>query len=554
MPSKAGITPDTAYWSLPVGELLTTLSSSPEGLTDEEAERRLPDSHPTKIKTYPLSHSIHLFLLQFKSPITLLLVFASLLSFFLGEKPDAFIILAILLISALLGFLQERGASNALSKLLGLVQVQTPVLRNGQIKNLPSSSIAPGDIIILDAGCTIPGDCRLLESKELHTNESSLTGESFPVEKFCTSLPAPTTLAARTNSLFMGTHVISGAGKALVVKTGPSTVFGGLSSRLRQLQPETDFERGIRRFGYLLLEVTLLLVMVIFAINIFLHKPVLDAFLFSLAIAVGLTPQLLPAIITINLAKGATSMARRSVIVKRLASIENFGSMNTLCCDKTGTLTTGEIVLIKAIDPAGTEKDEVFRLAYLNAIFEQGFANPIDQAIRNHKTLPTTDIHKSDEIPYDFIRRRLSILLTESPDQPPLMISKGAFDNILSCCSPLHDIETARHLYTTYSQEGYRILGIAIKHMPQGCRTITKEDEKDMTFAGLLLFSDPPKPNIRNTLEQLSGLGIDLKIITGDNALIAAHIAKAVGLPADNILTGAQIHNLSVEALSRLAE
>jgi len=493
------------------------------------------------------------------------LIGASLLSFFLGERSDAFIIIAIILISALLGFYQEKGAAGALTKLLQLVQVKTTLLRDGQPMVAAPETVVPGDIVLLKAGETIPGDCRLIDSRELYTNEASLTGETFPVEKRCSDLPQATALAERNNCLFMGTHVISGTGKAVVVHTALRTEFGAISQHLRQLQPETEFERGIRRFGYLLLEVTLMLMVIIFSINVFLHKPVLDSFLFSLAIAVGLTPQLLPAIISINLARGASNMARRKVIVKRLSAIDNFGSMDVLCCDKTGTITTGEIILSSAVDFLGREEEKVFRLAYLNAWFEKGFTNPIDEAIRKYAQPDITGSSKLDELPYDFIRRRLSILVGDDhPGGQAMLVTKGAFDKVLSVCAwvdggdggrmPVDDLrEAIRERFAVLSGQGYRVLGVAYKKMPPGCLTVNTADETEMVFMGMLLLTDPPKADIDATLDELRGLGIGLKIVTGDNALIAAHVARQVGLAEDAILTGEQIRDMSIEALSRVA-
>jgi len=550
------------YWNCSTDALLKTLASEPTGLNQDEADKRRAEAAANSLSAKPDSGPLHLFLLQFKSPITLLLIASALLSFFLGERTDAFIILVIILVSALLGFYQEKGAAGALKRLLELVQVQVTALRDGKEIQLAPDKIVVGDIVLLNAGNTIPGDCRLLESKDLYTNEASLTGETFPVEKKCGIIGESAELSERTNTLFMGTHVVSGTAKAIVVHIGLQTEFGVISKHLRRMQPETEFERGIRRLGYLLLEVTLLLVLVIFCINVFLHKPVLDSFLFSLAIAVGLTPQLLPAIISINLSKGATLMARHSVIVKRLSAIENLGSMDVFCTDKTGTITTGRIVLHKTLNSQGIEDDEVFRLAYLNAVFQQGFNNPIDRCIHNYDQPDIHDARKLDEIPYDFIRKRLSVLVTGPA--APMMITKGAFDNVLDVCRYVAgpgdapaDLETVRDrltgLYAKYSKDGFRVLAVAHKTMEQNRTELKKEDEQDMIFSGLLLFTDPPKEGITETLMELNTLGIKVKIITGDNALVAANIGRQVGLGDTNLLTGEDIRNMSVEALSRVA-
>jgi Mg2+-importing ATPase len=330
-----------SFWSISEAEMLQQLESTKGGLTAGEATQRLARYGPNLLKPQKRSDALTLLIAQFKSPIILILLVATGLSLFLHDAVDAFIILSIVFVSGLLGFWQERGASNAVEKLLSIVQIKAAVLRDGSTKDIPVEEIVPGDIVILKAGDIIPGDGLVQESKDLFVDEAMLTGETFPAEKAAGLLPAETPLGQRTNALWMGTHVVSGSATALVVRTGKETEFGKVSERLKLRPQETDFEHGIRRFGYFLMEVTLVLVVAIFAINVYLARPVLDSFLFSLALAVGLTPQLLPAIISINLSHGAKRMAQEKVIVKRLSSIENFGSMNVICSDKTGTLTEG---------------------------------------------------------------------------------------------------------------------------------------------------------------------------------------------------------------------
>ncbi|HTS44921.1 MAG TPA: magnesium-translocating P-type ATPase [Puia sp.] len=548
------------YYACAEDHLLTELKTSGTGLSEEDAAQRLKEIGYNKLAASSKLSPFRLFLNQFLNPITLILVGAALLSFFLGEQTDSVIILVIIVISALLGFLQEKGAANAVSKLLEMVSVNITVLRDGKEKAIPIEQIVPGDIVVLNAGNMVPGDCRLLESRDLFANEASLTGETFPAEKKCCVLPSTTRIAERDNALFMGTNIISGTAKAVVVNTGRNTEFGSISQHLRNIQPETEFEKGIKRFGFLLMEVTLILVVVIFSINVYLHKPIVDSFLFSLAIAVGLTPQLLPAIISLNLAKGATNMARQQVIVKKLSSIENFGSMNILCSDKTGTLTEGNVLLYKSINYKGQEEDKVFRFAYLNAVFESGFTNPIDQAIRNHQQLNIEGIVKKDELPYDFVRKRLSVFVSDSVGNQ--LITKGAFDQVLTVCShaeeengnliPVDEINDQLHqLYETVSKEGYRILGIAYKNLGADVQIVQKEEEQEMIFLGMLLFSDPPKADAAATLKELKDLGISLKIITGDNPLVAAHISRQVGFADPQVLSGEELREMSTEALTR---
>jgi Mg2+-importing ATPase len=550
------------YWSCPEQQLLRELSCLEEGLSSEEATHRQNSRnlHPLNIRQEV--SGLLLLMRQFKSPITLILIAAAVLSFFLGERSDAFIIIAIILASATMGYFQEKTAASAVRRLMQMVQVRVTVIRDGQERKLFVEEVVPGDVVSLNAGQTVPGDCRILSSRDLYINEASLTGETFPTEKKCGLVNPNATLSEKNNVLFMGTHVISGTARALVILTGADTEFGKISSRLRKLQPETEFERGIRRFGYLLMEVTLLLVVIIFSLNIFLQKPVVDSFLFSLAIAVGLTPQLLPAIISINLAKGATRMADHSVIVKKLSAIENFGSMNILCTDKTGTITKGEVIVHQALNIDGNEDSAIFRLAYLNARFETGFSNPIDLAIVNYASPDIKGVTKLDELPYDFIRRRLSILVAE--ENARTLITKGSFEQVLAACSHAQDgnghiveIEglraTITSLYTSSSSEGFRVLGIAYKRPGPHEGSLKKEDETNMVFAGLLLLTDPPKEDIAGTLDKLHRMGITVKIITGDNALVARQVSRLVGLDNPVILTGGQIREMSTEALIRQA-
>jgi Mg2+-importing ATPase len=422
-----------AYWRVQPDELLERLQSSPKGLSSANARQRLSQFGANRLTSRKRSDPFTLLLNQFRSPIIIILLFAAVLSLFLHDPTDAIIILAIVLISGLLGFWQERGATNAVEKLLALVRIKTKVLRDGLPGEIPLEEVVPGDVVILSAGDGIPGDCLLLESKNLFVNEAALTGETYPVEKTVGMLPAETDLSRRTNSLFMGTHVVSGSARSLVVRTGKDTEFGKVSERLKLKAPETEFERGVRRFGYFLMEVTLVLVIAIFAVNVYLAKPVLDSFLFSLALAVGLTPQLLPAIISINLSHGAGRMAREKVIVKRLSSIENFGSMNVLCSDKTGTLTEGTVRIHSALDIYGNKSEKVLLYAYLNASYETGFVNPVDEAVRSLKEFDISGYQKLDELPYDFVRKRLSILISDT--ERHLIITKGALQNVLTVSS-----------------------------------------------------------------------------------------------------------------------
>jgi Mg2+-importing ATPase len=546
-----------AFWSVPGPDILPMLETTKEGLTNDEAGQRLEQHGANLLKTPKRSDVLTLLVSQFKSPIILILLAATGLAFFLHESVNAFIILSIVLISALLGFWQERGAASAVEKLLSMVQVKAKVRRDGSPVEIPLAEIVPGDIVILESGDIIPGDCLVLESKDLFVDEAILTGEAFPVEKAVSVLPAETALAQRTNVLWMGTNVVSGSATALIVNTGKGTEFGKVSERLKLRPQETEFEHGVRHFGYLLMEITLVLVVAIFAINVFLARPVLDSFLFSLALAVGLTPQLLPAIISINLAHGAKQMAGKKVIVKRLASIENFGSMNVLCSDKTGTLTEGVVKVQAGLDAAGLPSDKVLFYSYLNAFYATGFKNPVDEAIRVHRPFDRSGYQKQDEIPYDFIRKRSSILFSHAGAN--LMVTKGAMPNVLEACSSGetgegNTIDIAglsgriqKH-FEELSSKGLRVLGVAYKAMGTKSR-IDIKDETGMFFLGFLVLFNPPKPDIADTIARLKKLGVSLKVITGDNRLVAANVGEQIGLSDRKILTGSELRRMSDAAL-----
>jgi len=556
--------PQSPFWSLPIDQVLQQTHSTTSGLSRQDAKQRLSEYGANSLKQKHKSSVFILLLNQFKSPIILILIFAAVLSIFLKDALDATIILTIVLISGLLGFWQERGASNAVEKLLALVQVKATVLRDSQAQEIPNEEVVPGDIVVLCAGKNIPGDCLVLESKDLSVNEAALTGETYPVDKLNGVLPAVTGLNQRTNSLYMGTNVISGTAKAVVVHTGKETEFGKVSERLKLRPPETEFEHGLSKFGYFLMEVTLVLVALIFAANVYLHRPVLESFMFSLALAVGLTPQLLPAIVSVNLARGAQTMAKKRVIVKRLPAIENFGSMNVFCTDKTGTLTEGAVKIHSAVDVEGKESvgaaspqaNRVLLYAYLNAASESGYVNPIDAAIREYKTFDISGYQKLDEVPYDFNRKRLSILFKK--DNSHLIVTKGALKNILDVCSIVEtaegkkiDIGDQRQKLHQQAEDlgskGFRALGVAYRDFNQD--SFSKDDETNMTFLGYLALFDPPKAGIADTLKELELLGVTPKMITGDSKAVAISIIQQVGLPEPKALTGSELEKLSDEAL-----
>jgi len=548
---------DQSFWHLDKAGALKQLAAGEQGLSDQEVTKRMKAYGPNTIKAGSNTSTILLFLSQFKSPVTLMLIAAALLSAGLGDVADTVIILAIVLVSSFLGFWQEKGAANAVRELLKMVSLHCDILRNGKQKKIAVEEVVPGDIVILTAGDVIPGDSLIITSQELFVDEAAFTGETFPVEKNAGVLPVDTPLAKRSNSVFMGSHVISGKATALIIKTGKQTEFGQISSGLQARAPETEFEKGIRKFGYMLMEITLILVIIIFAINVFLHKPVLDSFLFSLALAVGLTPQLLPAIISVNLSTGARRMAKLKVIVKRLSSIENFGSMNILCSDKTGTITEGKVNLKDTLDVSGKYSDKVLQYAWLNASMQQGFHNPIDEAICSGYKGPSNPFTVQTEIPYDFIRKRLTIQVRNKKEN--LAITKGALAIILSICSQIETVEgkvvsiakskgAIMKQYEQFSGLGYRTLGVAYK--PADAKhDFTKEDEKGMIFLGFITLFDPPKAHVAETLIKLENLGVELKIITGDNALVAKSLALQIGIKNPEILTGAAMQKMTNSAL-----
>jgi P-type Mg2+ transporter len=553
VPSNGG---GRAFWSMPAAALMQQFGGSPAGLSSTDAEGRLRQVGPNTLHDRPASNAAALLLRQFTSPIVLLLMVAALLSGLVHDSPDAGVILIIVVASGLLGFWQEYDAARIIDTLLAEVELRTIVLRDGRAVSIPVDEVVPGDIVELAAGSGVPADSRILESQDLFVNEATLTGEPYPVEKIAADLPPDTPLGRRTNALFMGTHVVSGTGRALVVGTGHETEFGRVSARLRARPPENEFERGVRRFGVFLMEVTLVLVVAIFAVNVYLDKPVADSFLFALALAVGLTPQLLPAIVSVTLARGAKGMAAKKVIVKRLASIENFGSMDVLCSDKTGTLTEGRARIKSALDAAGVESDRVLLYACVNASLQTGFLNPIDAALQTHCHIDLSAWRRIGEVPYDFVRKRLSVLATDG--QRRILVSKGAVEAILGISGaaeirgvrvPIADAEgEIRQRYEALSGEGFRTLGVAVRELPEAAAA-SADDECEMTFLGLLVLHDPVKPDARQTVGALAALGVSIKVITGDNALVAAQVARRVGLGEPVVLTARDVHETGDDAL-----
>jgi Mg2+-importing ATPase len=474
----------------------------------------------------------------------------------LGDLADGLIILVIVAASGALGFWREHTAGQAVEALTAQVRVEAKVRRGGREVSVPVEQVVVGDLVVLGAGDVVPADCRVVASQGLLVDQAALTGESYPVEKRPGVAAAGTPPGGRTGSLFMGTHVVSGAGEAVVVATGRSTELGAVSARLAGRRARTGFERGITAFGVLLVRAMVVLVAAIFAVNLLLHRPLVESLLFSLALAVGLTPQLLPAIVSISLAAGARRMAAEKVIVKRLDAIEDFGAMTVLCTDKTGTITSGVVRLDRAVDLAGRPSREVLRLARLNAGLQRGFPNPLDQAILAGAP-PVGPGARLDEVPYDFRRKRLSVLV--GGDGAPLLVTKGAFDKVLEVCAfaevdgravPLDDARAGlERRFASLSGAGYRVLAVASRSLARA-RLAGAAEETGMTLRGLLAFLDPPKPGAAEAIRRLAGQAVSVRLVTGDNRLVAAKVAADVGLQADRLLTGTEIDRLDDTALA----
>lgn len=529
------------------------------------AQSRLQSLNPVIDTTKEFRTWIEILWNQVKSPLIWILVFASVISLVVRQWTEAGVILAILFFSTVLGFFQEYRASSAVQKLLERVQIYAKVRREGKDVQVPHAEVVPGDVVLLAAGTLIPADGILIESKDLFVNEALLTGESLPSEKQVGTSPENSSLAQRENCAFMGTSVRSGSGKMLTVYAGSSTQFGQVAKKLELRPPETDFERGLGQFGFLLTRIMFIFLVLIFFANVLLNRPLLDSLLFSLALAVGISPELLPAILAVTLSRGAQDLAKRGVLIKRLNSIENLGSMDILCSDKTGTLTTGILHFENAFNVNGDPSEEIKGLAWLNANFQTGLPNPLDEAIlKIPAPKDLSDPRKVDEVPYDFARKRLTIIVNQENSKEDLLITKGAVAQVLEICTKTQMNGEAVDLTGSFRQEieekiknwgvaGIRVLGIATREMSaQGL--YSKKDEVGFTFKGFLLFSDEIHEDVRPALNHLQKLGVKLKIITGDNRYVSRSVAEKVGLEVKGILTGEEINKLSNEALLQKVE
>jgi len=551
------------FWNVPLADLLRQLEATPAGLTSAEAKQRLRLHGPNSLVAESRFAALFSFLSFFANPLVLILLAASAISIALGDAVSGSIIIAIVLLSVVVNFYVEFQARHAVEDIRKQVATTAAVLRDGHEIELPVAELVPGDIVRLNCGDLVPADGRLLESKDLHVRESALTGESLPVDKAPLDLPAgPHTIADAGNSVFLGTAVQTGMATAVIVRTGKDTAFGAIAERLAKRPPETEFGRGIRHFGLMITRVIMLLVLFVLLVNLLLHRPFMESFLFAIALAVGMTPEMMPMIITITLAQGARRMAKKKVLVKQLTAIEDFGSIEILCSDKTGTLTEGEIVLDRHLDIQGQDNADVLRLIYLNSYYEAGIKSPLDDAVLKHDHPAIEEYAKVDEIPFDFNRKRLSVVVRHGGED--LLITKGEEESVLAVCGtvivdgapqPFDDGRRAQaaETFKKLSADGFRVLGVAFRKVEQQT-TYAVTAEQEMTLAGFAAFLDPPKEGIRAVLDALSQNGVSVVVMTGDNQYVTQKVAHDVGLATDRIVTGDQLDTMDDAALAYQAE
>jgi Mg2+-importing ATPase len=550
-------------WAASIGQALAAAAATERGLSSPEAAARLRAWGPNELAPPRRFEAVRELFRYFANPLVLILLVASAVSAAFGQLVSAVIIALMLVLSVALNFTQAYRSQRAAARLRQQVGQTATVTRDGVARELPVREVVVGDLIHLKAGDLVPADCRLLSMKDLFVNEAALTGESLPREK--QAIPgaqAPGGLGDAVTAVFRGTSVISGLAVALVVATGPATEFGRVAAGLVALPPETEFERGTRRFGFLILQVVIFLVLFVFLVNALLKRDLLETFLFSVALAVGLTPELLPMIVSVTLASGAVRMARKKVIVKQLAAIENFGSMDILCSDKTGTLTHGEITVDRHLNIMGESDEAVIRLAALNSVYQTGLRSPMDDAILKHEHPAIAQHQRVDEVPFDFQRRRVSVIVRD--DGRRLLITKGAPESVLPACTALEVAGTAAPLdaaaratadalFRRLSADGYRALAVAYR--PVGNQTAySVADERELIFVGFAAFLDPPHEGVAETLRTLRADGIEVKIITGDNELVTQKICREVGLDPGVVVLGEDVERMSDPALGAVAE
>jgi P-type Mg2+ transporter len=549
------------FWQIPVTALLGEMAASPEGLTSAEAAARLAQFGPNQIHGERKRALVLQFLTKFRSPLVIILLSASAVSAFTGDAASFFIIGTIVVISTSLDFVQEYRAGQAADRLRQSVAVRGHVLRDGKPFEIPLAELVPGDVALLTAGDLIPCDGRVLEAKDFFVNQALLTGEPYPVEKAPGELPGETAILSAGNTVLLGTSVISGTARVLMCRTGQNTELGEIADTLLAKAPPTAFEQGTYRFGILIMRMTILLVLFVILTNAFFHRPLLESFLFAVALAVGLTPELLPMVVSVTLSRGALRMAANKVIVKRLASIQNLGSMDVFCTDKTGTLTEARIHLERHLDPLGRESQRVLELAYLNSFFETGLKSPLDDAILEHKEIDVSSWCKIDEVQFDFERRRISVLIDNGTNR--LLVIKGAPEDILrlsvsyeldqaAAPRPLDDAArtSINSQFESLSKEGFRLLGIASRQVAKEQAHAVVADEAELVFVGFAAFLDPPKVSAKAALAGLATDRVAVKIITGDNELVSRHIFAQLAVPVTGVLTGAEIEKMDDLALA----
>lgn len=550
--------------TLPLERVFAVMGSSQNGLSSDEVRSRLDEFGPNE-----LSYTKHLgfwadILERMKSPLVIQLLVITVVSLFLAEFKATIIVTAMILMSVGISYVLDRRSNRAVEALGKRVQTRTYVLRDGREMEVRVSEVVPGDVVLLQVGSIIPADLRLIAAKDFFVSESALTGESMPVEKSAlTPLPGVHSVLELPNLCFMGTSVTSGTAKGLVLNTGSRTFFGAISEELARKREETSFDTGIRSFVWMMIRLMMVLVCVVFFIIGLTKGNWIEALLFGLSIAVGLTPEMLPMIITVNLAKGALTMAKKKVIVKKLPAIQNFGAIDVLCADKTGTLTQDRVVLERHVDILGNTSEEVLNYAYLNSYFQTGLRNLIDRTILEYVNLDTSQCRLVDELPFDFQRRRMSVVVEYEGDH--VLICKGAVEEIYSCCThyqieeeiyPLIDMikgdlfEDVEEL----NRDGFRVLGIAYREFPKEKTVFTVEDESRLILLGYIAFYDPPKISAAEAISQLARAGVKVKVLTGDNALVTRKVCKDVGLTVEKMVSGPELEELTPDEFSRVVE
>ena len=550
----------TAFWNAPTQSLLTELAASDAGLTSREADRRLLRYGPNDAAAPKHTAAWLRFARRFANPLVIILLLASGLSAATGDVASFVIIVAIVLLSVLLDFVQENRAQSAVDALRQRVALRAAVRRDGGEVSLPVSGLVPGDVVRLAAGDLVPADGVLLAGRDFFVNQALLTGESYPVEKHATAQGDPAAqIGEAANVALAGTSVISGSATVLIARTGRQTTLGQIADTLAGRTPPTSFEIGLRRFSMLLLRITVMLVLLVMAESMAFHRPWIESLVFALALAVGLTPELLPMIMTISLARGAVRLSQKHVIVKHLPAIHNLGAMDVLCTDKTGTLTQASIALTRHIDPLGRDSDRVLTLAWLNSHFESGLKSPLDDAILAHETVDPAGWRKIDEVPFDFERRRVSVLVER--DNVRALIVKGAPEDVMRISTHVETDADPNQALTSeqrqalqarfeqLSAEGYRLLGIAVRTEPTDQAYCVVGDETELTFAGFAVFLDPPKTSAGPALAAFAKSGVSVKVLTGDNEQVARHLCGELGFDYGRVLTGSELAALSDEAL-----